>query len=47
MDKLEQVARAIDDATWANFDNYAKLKRWTEAERVANCHRAMIDAALK
>ena len=33
MDMVERVARAIDDATWTNFDNYAGLKGWSEAER--------------
>jgi hypothetical protein len=35
MDLVERVARAIDDATWTNFDNYAGLKGWTEEERNA------------
>lgn len=33
MDMIERVARAIDAATWASFDDYAKLKGWDEAER--------------
>jgi hypothetical protein len=35
MDLVERVARAIDAATWTNFDNYAGLKGWTEEERNA------------
>ena len=32
MSKLEQVARAIDPSTWANWDNWCVLKGYTATE---------------
>lgn len=33
MTKVEEVARAIDPSTWGNWDNWVRLKGYSDAEK--------------